>query len=286
MTPKMKVAADSCAVGHKRVRMARLALLSTLVVAFLCGGCSVSVPSQSERALETEVARLATQVAELQREQREPSPTPPVGAPVLPTPTPMITVSAPSATPAGPSPTVAPGAMPTHAGPAAQACEMVAETEVTVYDRASPSATVFGSMYPGLRVMVKGRTADGWLGFEPAVAQAANIGIFRLRWVHESSAIRLEGTCDELPELVGPLPGFCFTMPMEEVAIYAEPDGSSEVLATLSVGDYAAVLGITRNAWARVDLSLGNTGSNLSGWVQEATLNLNGPCDRLPTVEP
>ncbi len=276
--PKMRVAADSFALGHKGVRMARLALLSTLLVAFLCSGCSVSVPSQSERALETEVARLATQVAELQQEQREPSPTHPVSTPVSPTPTPTITVSAPSVTPAGPSPTVGPSPM--------AECEMVAEAEVTVYNRPSPSATVFGTMYPGLRVMVKGRTADGWLGFEPAVAQAANIGIFRLRWVHESSAIRLEGSCDELPQLVGPLPGFCFTMPMEDVPVYAEPDSSSEVLATLSVGDYAAVLGITRDGWARVDLSVGNTGSNVSGWVQEATLNLNGPCGSLPTVEP
>ena len=82
-------------------------------------------------------------------------------------------------------------------------------------------------------VITEGRTADGWLGFDPGVAQAANVGIFRLRW-----------------------------------------------------SDYAAVTGKTKEDWARVDLSVGNVGPDLAGWVQEVTLNLNGPCDDLPMVEP
>ncbi len=286
--PKMRVGADSCTEEHRGVRMAGVGLLTTVLVAFLCNGCSVTVLSESDRALETEVARQATQLADLLQEREEPSPTPTVTTPLSPSPTPMVTPSAPTATPAEPSPTIAPVPTPTETGPGPvpQPCEIVAEGEVTAYARPSSAAMVFGTMYPGLRVRVEGRTAEGWLGFEPGVAQAANIGIFRLRWVHESSAIRVEGACDELPELVGPPPGLCFTMPMEEVPVYTEPNTSSEVLATLTLGDYAAVLGTTRDAWARVDLGVGNTGSHVSGWVQEATLNLNGPCDRLPRVEP
>jgi hypothetical protein len=170
--------------------------------------------------------------------------------------------------------------------PPASPCEIVAESEVTVYERPGSEATVFGSMPPGLRVNVEGRTSDGWLGFEPGIAQAANVGVFRLRWVHESSAIRLEGACDAIPELVGPPAGVCFTMPMDEVHVYAEPDVSSEMIATMLPGDYTAVVSRTTDDWVRVDLSVGNTGLDLKGWIQGTTLNLNGSCEDLPAIEP
>jgi hypothetical protein len=286
--PKMRVGADSRTEEHRGVRINTVALVTAALVAFICCGCSVTMLPESERALETEVARQATELAGLLGEREEPSPSVTVAPILSPSAAPTVTQLVPTATPAEPSPTSAPvpTATETDSGSVPQPCEIIAEGEVTAYARPSSAAMVFGTMYPGLRVRVEGRTADGWLGFEPGVAQAANVGIFRLRWVHESSAIRVEGTCDELPELVGPAPAFCFTMPMEEVLVYTEPAASSGVLATLTLGDYAAVLGMTVDAWARVDLSVGNTDLHVSGWVQEATLNLNGPCDRLPTVEP
>jgi hypothetical protein len=168
----------------------------------------------------------------------------------------------------------------------AQPCEVVAQSEVTVYGRPSADAAVFGVMAPGIRVVAEGRTADGWLGFEPGVAQAANVGVFRLRWVHEGSDVLLEGTCDGLPEVVGPPAGVCFTMPMGEVDVYAEPSRSSQVVTTMTVGDYAAVIGRMGDQWVRVDLGVGNTGLDLRGWIEETTINLNGPCEDLPTIEP
>ena len=198
------------------------------------------------------------------------------------------TVLAPTGTPAATAPAVIPtrttvGQSPT---PPTGPCEIVAESEAIAYTRPSPNALVFGSMSPGFRVLAEGRTADGWLGFEPGVAQAANVGVFRLRWVEESSDVWLEGACGDLPELAGPPAGVCFTMPMNEVDVYAEPKVSSQVVITMMMGDYAAVIGSTADEWARVDLSVGNTGLEVSGWVQGSTLNLNGPCENLPTVEP
>jgi len=73
---------------------------------------------------------------------------------------------------------------------------------------------------------------------------------------------------------------------MEEVHVCAEPDLSSEALATMTYGDYAAVIGRDGEGWAKVDLSLGNIGLDVAGWIEEITLNLNGPCDDLPRVEP
>ena len=170
-------------------------------------------------------------------------------------------------------------------GGPAQLCELIAEREVTVYNRPDPSAAVFGVVQAGFRARVEGRTPDGWSGFEPGVAQAANVGVFRLRWVEGSSAVRLEGPCGGVPDLIGPPAAVCFTMPMDEVQVHAEPDLSSEVVATLLFGDYAAVSGMSDD-WAEVDLVLGNTGAATTGWVPAATLNLNGPCDDLPVLEP
>jgi len=170
------------------------------------------------------------------------------------------------------------------AGPA-EPCELVAEGEVIVYTRPDSSAAVFGVMETGFRAIVEGKTSDGWWGFEPGVAQAANVGVFRLRWVEETSAVRLEGPCGGVPDLIGLPAAVCFTMPMDEVQVHAEPDLSSEVVATLLFGDYAAVLGMSDD-WAEVDLSLGSTGMDITGWVPASTLNMNGPCDDLPVLAP
>lgn len=212
-----------------------------------------------------------------------------VGCNLLPV-SPPVTPAAPASieipTAAGPAATATETAMEESPTATPKPCEIVAESEVTVFQRPSPDAAVFGSMPPGSSVVGEGRTADGWFGFDPGVAQAANIGIFRLRWVDGSSGVRLEGACDGLPELVAPPAGICFTMPMDEVHVYAEPDVSSEVVATMLVGDYAAVIARTTEDWAKVDLSVGNTELDATGWIQGGTLNLNGPCEDLPTVEP
>jgi hypothetical protein len=163
-------------------------------------------------------------------------------------------------------------------GVEAAPCELVAESAVTVYERPDVSAEVFGTMPPDLRVRVAARTADGWLCFDPAVAQAANVGVFRVRWVPGDSALRLEGRCDSVGEVVGPPSGICFTMPMEEVQVRADADPACEVITTLSYGEYAAVVG-RHDGWAQVDLGLGNSGMDATGWVLESTLNLNGPCE-------
>jgi hypothetical protein len=253
----------------KYVRLATLSLLALCLVA--CDLLTVSAPSISTvpAPSETPTATLAAATpAETSTATVPPVTRTATSTATAPVPTPIATAIVESPTP--------------PPGP----CEIVAESEVTVYERPSLDAAVFGSMPPGFRILAEARTADGWLGFEPGVAQAANIGVFRLRWVDGNSGVRLEGACEGLPELVGPPAGVCFTTPMGEVQVYAEPDVASTIIATMMVGDYAAVIGKTADGWARVDLSVGNTGLALTGWIQEFTLNLNGPCDDLPTVEP
>jgi photosystem II stability/assembly factor-like uncharacterized protein len=165
-------------------------------------------------------------------------------------------------------------------------CMVKALTEVTVYNRPSLEAEVFATMPLDESFYVGARTADGWIGFDPASAQAANIGVFRNRWVQEGDEIILEGNCDAIPIVVGPPPGVCFTMPMEDVPIYADPDASSTVLVTLYPEDYVAVTGKTEDNWFLVDLSVGNLGIEGTGWMEGIYVNFNGPCFDLPIVTP
>jgi hypothetical protein len=76
-------------------------------------------------------------------------------------------------------------------------------------------------------------------------------------------------------------------MPMESVPVYALPDVTSTLIATLVVEQYAAVLGPNAAGdWVKLDLNVGNSGINAQGWVDANTTNVNGPCDGLPVQTP
>jgi hypothetical protein len=185
----------------------------------------------------------------------------------IPTETPVVV---PSSTPS-----------PTAAGP----CQITqAGDNVMAFTRPSLQADPFGQVsLAGFPIPVLAKTEDGWLGFDPGVAQAANTGVFRFRWV-SADQVQLTGDCQTVPVVVGPPPGICFTMPMEDTPVYADPDPSSTLVATLVVNQYAAVLGKNGQGWAKLDLSLGNSGVNQTGWISAGSLNFNGPCDSLPNL--
>ena len=171
-------------------------------------------------------------------------------------------------------------------GSAGGACSLNAREEVTIYQRPSTAADVFSTQPAGFSIDFSARTATGWLGFDPGIAQAANLGSFRLRWV-PPDARTLSGACSSLPVVWGPPPGICFDMPMGDTSVYEDPDASSPVEVVLHPGEFAAILGLTAGGdWAQVDLRPGNTGLNVVGWVDAGTLNVNGPCGGLPTVSP
>jgi len=71
---------------------------------------------------------------------------------------------------------------------------------------------------------------------------------------------------------------------MEDVDVHADANGASAIVAVLHLEEFAALLGVSGTGWVKVDLGPGNTGSSVVGWVDEATLNMNGPCDSLPIV--
>ncbi len=187
---------------------------------------------------------------------------------------------------AAPVPTTAPPptteAAPTSPAPPPGPCMIVAAGDVPAYFRPSAASGIFGTMHAGESYPVEAKAADGWFGFGPGVAQAANTGLFRLRWVLEgSSDLTIEGDCSGVPVVVGPEAGVCYLIPMFSTPVYESADVDSPVLATLELNDYAAVIA-RPPGWAQVDLSRGNTGLNGVGWVEESGFNFNGPCEELP----
>jgi hypothetical protein len=162
---------------------------------------------------------------------------------------------------------------------------LVASATTNVYQRPFPDANVFGVLASGESIQPAALTADGWIGFDPGTAQAANVGVFRLRWVPPGETTSFEGDCLALPVVVGPPVGVCFLMAMEQITVYAAPDSTSGEVATLQSEDYAAVLG-RFESWLQVDLAESSLGLDLPGWVIGEFANFNGPCESLPEIAP
>jgi hypothetical protein len=201
------------------------------------------------------------------------------GTPAVPTTTSSATVPTDTATPSLPTDTPAP-TLPAGSGP----CEADASVNLDVYTRPSLMADVFGTLGPGLTVSISGRTTDGWLGFDPGVAQAANIGVFRLRWIPPGASVGLTGNCAGVPiESWVPAPGVCYQMAMGPVEVHSAADPTSAVSHTLMVGEFVAVTGRTATGWLFVNGNDGNV-PGVIGFIPEFEMNVTGPCDSIPTV--
>jgi hypothetical protein len=191
----------------------------------------------------------------------------------------------PTLTPADmPTTTLAPVFAPAYT-PGGGACEIVADGSVSIYQRPEIASGLFGTFSAGDREQAVNYTADDWIGFEPGVAQAGNVGVFRNRWVQTDAAFHLEGDCGGLPVVVGPPSGVCFNMGMTDTPVYQNPDASSAVVATLHLGDYVEVTGKTAG-WVKVNLGVGSLGLSGEGWMTEDAVSYNGPCEDLPIVAP
>jgi len=77
----------------------------------------------------------------------------------------------------------------TTAGP----CMFTSNVDVTAYRLPDPTSDVFGTVSAGETYEALARTAGGWVGFDPGVAQAGNVGLAHHRWVLTS--ISLSPSC-------------------------------------------------------------------------------------------
>lgn len=155
-------------------------------------------------------------------------------------------------------------------------CVRVATRLAIIYSLPIAATSHFGQLAKGEKVTLAVRTATGWVGFDPGTAQAANVGIFRLRWVRTADAFGADSAdCAHLPVVVAPSAG-CVLMADHPIAVRARPAASAVLLSTIPMGSYARIRPQTNavKGWITIDLP----GQTTPGYVAEADINLTGPC--------
>jgi hypothetical protein len=66
---------------------------------------------------------------------------------------------------------------------AAESCVFTANEPLTAYRLPDSASDVFGVIPVGDSFDILAQTADGWVGFDPGVAQAGYIGLAHHKWV-------------------------------------------------------------------------------------------------------
>jgi len=73
--------------------------------------------------------------------------------------------------------------------PSAGPCEFTANVPLTAYRIPDIGSDVFGTIGAGEAYEAMARTSDGWLGFDPGIAQAGNVGLAHHRWVQLNASL-------------------------------------------------------------------------------------------------
>lgn len=197
----------------------------------------------------------------------------------IPAAEPATPPAAAEATAATPAPTSGPAvSWPAPFMPAAnRQCVRTATRSAIIYHIPVAVTSQFGQLTVGEKVTLAARTADGWVGFDPGTAQAANVGVFRLRWVREAEAFGGDSAgCAQLPTVQAP-PAGCLVMAAHPIPVRAQPATGAALLSTIPTGSYAQVhspADAATKGWTKIDLP----GRSASGYVAEADINLTGPC--------
>lgn len=199
----------------------------------------------------------------------------------------VLVACQPTITPPTPSPP-ATATLPAISSPAAE-CTLTANSDIPLYYRPDTESGQFGILPAGEQAVMGGQTAVGWLGFDPAVAQAANVGIFRLRWLAPGSDVTPSGDCTTLPIYAPISPTACYEMAMADAPIYEQPIDTANVIATLPAGGYTAVISKNSQNWYKIDLGDGSLAASHNGqvgWLAPDAANFNGQsCTDLPFVD-
>ncbi len=163
-------------------------------------------------------------------------------------------------------------------------CILICLDSMDVFTRPDSSASFMIRLTPRNQVVISGRTVDGWLGFDPGVAQAANIGSFRLRWIAGDARYVVDGELDSVPVVWGPRAGITYAMIYQTSPLYSEPDSFSAIVD--SVPSYSAGGIVSRTEdWFLLDLSIGPLGQDIEGWINALDVSVNGKLDTIPLID-
>jgi hypothetical protein len=160
---------------------------------------------------------------------------------------------------------------------------LTATDTVLVRPRPDSASGVWGLLLPGESFPLSGATRDGWLGFEPGVAQAGNSGSFRYRWIAPGEPFLLDGDRDDLDTLWGSSAGIIYAMTFCPVPVFVEPD-SLAIVADSLPGSSAARIVSRRNGWYLVEPADGPSPGVRSGWVREEDVSVSGDPGGVPLL--
>jgi len=163
-------------------------------------------------------------------------------------------------------------------------CTLTCTDSVDVFTRPDSSALLMIRLAPRDQVVLSGRTIDGWLGFDPGVAQAANIGSFRLRWIADDAQYVTDGALSSVPVVWGPRAGITYAMIYESSPLYSEPDSNSAIVDSVPFSCAAAIIFRTED-WYLLDLSDGSLELDIEGWMKAMDVSINGDLDTIPLIE-
>jgi hypothetical protein len=68
-------------------------------------------------------------------------------------------------------------------------CTFTVNTPLTIYRLPDDTSEVFSTLLEGETHEILAQTAEGWVGFDPGIAQAGNIGLAHHRWVQLNATI-------------------------------------------------------------------------------------------------
>jgi len=157
-------------------------------------------------------------------------------------------------------------------------CDLTAINPATIYQRPSAASDVFDTLGSGSTIQPTAKTADGFYGFNPGIAQAGNVGLFRLRWVLKTIDVTASSGCASLPIVVAPIAGICYDMMMGDTPIYSNPDTTSALVTTMHLNDYAMIIA-HNSGWFILDLNVASPSIDKLGYLEENKLGgYNGPC--------
>ena len=179
---------------------------------------------------------------------------------------------------------LSPGSLLYSQLPDGNECILVCLDSVDVFTRPDSSSLFMSSLAPGDQVVISGRTDDGWFGFDPGVAQAANIGSFRLRWIAADERYVTDGELSCVPVVWGPKAGITYAMIYETSPLYSEPDSLSAVVDSVPSSCAAAIISRTED-WYLLDLREGSLGLDIEGWIESMDVSVSGDLDTIPLID-
>lgn len=163
-------------------------------------------------------------------------------------------------------------------------CLLISLDSIDVFQRPDSCATVWSMLAAFETVVLSGRTDDGWLGFDPGVAQAANIGSFRLRWISEGENFVIEGELDSVSVVWGPGAGITYAMIYQDSPMFVEPDSLSVIIDSIPSGSAAGIILRTED-WYLLDLNESPLDDSIQGWIQSLSVSVSGNPNTIPLLE-